>query len=333
MISHHATAYTLGWIRNHAEDIESFVFHTCPSLDAASLRFRQAADHFYHLPGDVPFSARFIKSLGLDVLVFPDIGNYGENFQYAGMRLAPVQCTGWGQPVTSGLPTIDYYLSSELMEPENGDEHYRESLVRLPGSGLFWPRELPRPSGKSRSELGLPDGPFVLVCQNLRKLAPKWDFLIAEVQVRTGLPVVLIDYGVEVATDVTRERLSNLGIKTIWLPSQSQPDFLRIQQLAAVSLDSPAWNGGNTTVNSLGVGAPIVTLPGPFMRSRHSLAFLQQAKLDGLIASSPEQFVDLAADFDRLAKIMKGLDMSGVLEDHRVPIAVDEFLRSVAGRG
>ena len=330
MTQHHATAYTLGWIRNHAEDIESFVFHTGPTVDAVSLEFRRAADHFYHLPGDVPFSARFIKGLRLDVLVFPDIGNFGENFQYAGMRLAPVQCTGWGQPVTSGLPTIDYYLSSELMEPENGDEQYTESLVRLPGSGLFWPRDLPQPSGKSRSDLCLPDGPFVLVCQNLRKLIPKWDFLLAEVQGRTGLPAVLIDYGVEGSMDATRDRLA--GLKTIWLPRQSQVDFLRIQQLAAVSLDPPAWSGGNTTVNGLGLGGPIVTLPGPFMRSRHSLAFMRQAKVDGLVATSPEEYVALAVDFDRLAKIMQGLDMGGVLEDHRVPVAVDEFLRSVSGR-
>lgn len=331
MIQHHATAYVLGWIRRHAEDIESYVFHTGPAQDSVSLQFRMAADHFYHLPSDVPTSARFIKGLGLDVLVFPDLGNYGENFQYAGMRLAPVQCTGWGQPVTSGLSSIDYYLSSELMEPENGDEHYTERLVRLPGSGLYWPRELPRASGKTRSELGLPDGPFVLVCQNLRKLIPRWDYLLSEIQQRSGLPIVLIDYGVEITADATRDRLADL--KTIWLPSQSQPDFLRIQQLAAVSLDPPAWNGGNTTVNGLGVGGPIVSMAGPFMRSRHCLAFMRQAGVSGLIASSPSDYVDLACDFDRTREIMEGLDISGVLEDHRVPIAVDEFLRSVTGRG
>jgi len=47
--------------------------------------------------------------------------------QIAGLRLAPVQCTAWGHPVTSGLPTIDYYLSSQLMEPENAQAHYSEN--------------------------------------------------------------------------------------------------------------------------------------------------------------------------------------------------------------
>ncbi|WP_226574846.1 hypothetical protein [Microseira wollei] len=37
----------------------------------------------------------------------------------AGLRLAPVQCKAWGHPVTSGIATIDYFLSSELLDPKN----------------------------------------------------------------------------------------------------------------------------------------------------------------------------------------------------------------------
>ena len=50
----------------------------------------------------------------------------------ASLRLAPAQATSWGHPTTSGLPSIDYFLSSELMEPPNADEHYTERLIRLP---------------------------------------------------------------------------------------------------------------------------------------------------------------------------------------------------------
>ena len=168
--AHNATTSARGLISNHGEDIETFVFHVGPISDTMTLNFRAMANHFYHLPGDVPSSARFIKSLKLDVLIFPDIGDPGKSFQYAGMRLAPVQCTTWGQPTTSGLSTIDYFLSSELMEPENGDDHYVETLVRLPGSGLHWLPPAPQASTKSREELRLPEGPFYFVGQNVRKL-------------------------------------------------------------------------------------------------------------------------------------------------------------------
>ena len=256
------------------------------------------------MPGDVPFTARFIKSLRLDVLVFPDLGNFGENYQYAGMRLAPVQCTSWGQPVTSGLSTIDYFLSSEFMEPANGGEHYTEKLVRLPGTGAYF-ASLPCASTKSREQLGLPKGPFHLVCQNLRKLVPRWDYLFAEIQARSGLPLVFIDYGVEISTDLTRDRLAKAGVQVTWLPRQSNPDFIRIQQLCSVSLDPPAWNGGYTTMFGLGAGGALVTTPGEFLRGRHSLAYMTQANVQGLVASSPEQYIEFATDFGRIQETMK----------------------------
>ena len=66
--------------------------------------------------------------------------------QLAALRLAPIQCVTWGHPVTSGLPTVDYFLSSELMEPKDGQDHYSERLIRLPGIGVCYAKPvIPRP--------------------------------------------------------------------------------------------------------------------------------------------------------------------------------------------
>jgi predicted O-linked N-acetylglucosamine transferase (SPINDLY family) len=72
------------------------------------------------------------------VLIYPDIGMDGQSVQLAGQRLAPIQCNSWGHPVTSGMPTIDYYLSSDLMEPLDGQEHYTERLIRLPNLSVYY---------------------------------------------------------------------------------------------------------------------------------------------------------------------------------------------------
>ena len=144
--------------------------------------------------------------------------------------------------------------------------------------------------------------------------------------------MVFIDFGVEISTDLTRDRLAKAGVKATWLPRQSHPDFLRIQQLCAVSLDPPAWNGGFTTLFGLGAGGALVTLPGEFMRGRHSLAFMTQANVQGLIASSPEEYIEFATDFDRIHETMKGLNVQGMLEDRAVPPAINAFFRKAAGR-
>lgn len=71
----------------------------------------------------------------LDVLLYPEVGIDPVCAQLAALRLAPVQAMAWGHPQTSGLPTIDVFLSNELMEPPDGAGHYTEQLLPLPGIG------------------------------------------------------------------------------------------------------------------------------------------------------------------------------------------------------
>jgi hypothetical protein len=55
-----------------------------------------------------------------------------EPFTYflAASRHAPVQAVWWGHPVSTGLPSIDYFLSLRLAEPHDAQQkHYSEELV------------------------------------------------------------------------------------------------------------------------------------------------------------------------------------------------------------
>ena len=54
----------------------------------------------------------------------------------AALRLAPLQVAGWGHPVTTGLTSIDLFVSGELLEGMGAERHYREKLIRLPGTGV-----------------------------------------------------------------------------------------------------------------------------------------------------------------------------------------------------
>ena len=125
--------------------------------------------------------AQSIAAGAPDVVVYPELGMDATTFALAALRLAPVQCAGWGHPVTSGLPTIDAMFTSGPMEPSDGDTHYRERLVRLPGIGTRYARPS-LPERASRAALGLPDrGPLLLFPQSLFKLHPADDRRVARV--------------------------------------------------------------------------------------------------------------------------------------------------------
>ena len=61
------------------------------------------------------------------------------SMKLAGLRLAPIQATTWAHPVTSGFPTIDYFISNELMEAPRRGSHYTEEVFRLPKIGSSYP--------------------------------------------------------------------------------------------------------------------------------------------------------------------------------------------------
>jgi len=313
--------WAVGWLENHCDEIESYALLTGDVADHVTNHFRIAADNFFWLQGNVQRAAEFVKGLDLDVLIYPGLGMNGIDYQYASLRLARAQCTAWGHPVTCGLPTIDYYLSSDLMEPEGAEEEYSERLVRLPRSGLCMRNIHVPPSNKTRQELGLPDGPFVFMGQKLSKWTPERDHLFKEIYDRSGWPIVTV-----FSSPVWEKRLEQLGIEYRVLGFLPPEDYDTVLRLAQVSIDPIDWSGGNSTILSLTVGTPVVTLPGPYMRGRHSYAFLKLVGADGLIAADEADFVDLATSPDRHGPPMEGLEPEILYEDKDVVKALDTFL-------
>jgi predicted O-linked N-acetylglucosamine transferase (SPINDLY family) len=59
-------------------------------------------------------------------------------------------------------------------------------------------------------------------------------------------------------------------------------------------LDTMHWSGGNTSLDALSSGLPIVTLEGRFMRGRQSAAMLRTVGVEELIARDAQQYVDIA---------------------------------------
>ena len=130
-LHHHSVAKTHGgWITRLARDrFEVFALYTGAQMDATSRRLAEACEHFIHRPLVDEAFIEFVRSLDLDVLVFPDLGMEPAYQVLAALRLGRLQCNGLGHPVTSGLETIDVALSSALMEPPGAESQ----LHRAPG--------------------------------------------------------------------------------------------------------------------------------------------------------------------------------------------------------
>ena len=112
-------------------------------------------DRFVHRTLDTEGWRREILADAPHVLIYPGLLMDTSSLQLAAQRLAPVQCNSWGHPETSGLPTLDYFLSSDLMEPPDAQAYYTEKLVRLPNLSIYYEPVASEPVSVTRAELGL----------------------------------------------------------------------------------------------------------------------------------------------------------------------------------
>jgi predicted O-linked N-acetylglucosamine transferase (SPINDLY family) len=303
----HSIAKTHGaWITGlDRRRFETFVVQT-GSRDAVTEHIARNCDHFFHHPvmGERLFA--FIKSLDLDVLIYPDLGMQPEYQIMAALRLGRIQCNGLGHPVTSGFTAIDVALSSALMEPDDAAAHYSERLVVLPNTGFSYRRpETPVAAGTFDRGTA---GPVFVCAQNLYKLLPSQDRAFARVAaaVPEGVLWFIQQGGAGAVADFT-ERLSlamrregaDPGRQLRILPQLDHARFLRMYRAADIYLDGHHWSGCNTTYEALSAGLPVVTWPGTMMRARHSAAILRAAGLGDLIAQDEDSYVALAC---RLAR-------------------------------
>ncbi len=299
--------YFKSWITDlDRERFEVFVYHLFPGMDEVSMAIANRAECFRSYGGTrarPSIVAPAIRDDALDVLVYPELGMDSCSFALAALRLAPRQYAGWGHPVTTGHATIDAFLSAEAMEPEGAEAHYTERLVRLPGIGTRYERPA-TPGDATRRRFGLPENRTLLLCpQSLWKIHPDNDALFADVLAANADALLVLFAGRHpaITTAFTRrlaDALARRGLAfdacTRILPQVGHEDYLRINLVCDAMLDTLHWSGGNTSLDALACGLPIVTLPGRYMRGRQSAGMLRLLGLSEIIAGSRAGYLAIA---------------------------------------
>jgi CRISPR-associated protein Csy1 len=327
---------------------EVFFFQLRAADDPVIAAIRARADHHLLFAGAEARPSRVapaIRAAALDVLIYPELGMDTTSFALAALRLAPRQYAAWGHPVTTGHATVDGFFTCDVMEPPGGDAHYAEPLVRMPGIGTCYPRvTLPPPV--PREALGLPSGVPLLLCpQSMFKIHPDNDDLVARVLAQSPTAMlVLFGERHPAITDRFMRRLAaaferqgvSVRERTRVLPRVGHDDFLRVNLACDLMLDTLHWSGGNTSLDAIACGLPIVTLPGRFMRGRQSAGMLRLVDLPELIAAGEDDYVriavGLARDPERRESVRRTLRERAdrIFEDRAPLAALHDFLQASA---
>jgi len=268
--------------------------------DTLASGFKRYADRHVELTGALSQMRQSIVDQQLDILLFADVGMNPITYTLALSRMAPVQCVTWGHPVTTGNASMDYFISSTLLETDEADAHYSEQLIRLANLGTYYYRPEPPPLNRTREFFQLDPAAHLYFCpQTLFKLHPEFDALLAEILRRDPQGQLLLLEGRHPHwSQLVRQRFARtLGegaSRVKFIPPVARGDFLHLNRLADVALDTIHFGGGNTTYEALSVGTPVVTLPGPLLRSRIALALYRKMAMPDCVATSGDHYVELA---------------------------------------
>ena len=285
--------------------------------------------------------AKLIVEKELDVLIYPEIGMHQLTMQLATLRLAPIQMVCWGHPETSGLSSIDYYLSAQLFEAEDSQQFYTEKLIDLPNLGCSYPRSSIAAAKTKLDGINLESDYPILICPGTPfKYAPENDWILVEIAKRLGKCKLIFFSHQKNLTEILSGRLEkaftaiNLSLDdyVIFLPWLKPEEFYGLMKSANVYLDTIGFSGFNTAMQAVECALPIVTKKGQFMRGRLASGILEKMGMPELVVQTDLEYIELAVklasdEIYRQQMSKKILSSQDCLYDDPEPIqALEKFL-------
>lgn len=291
---------------------------TGPIHDAVSDRLKAKCDRWVADTRTDPIAITAdLRSLQLDVLV-DLIGLFdGHRQAVFHLRPAPVQLTWLGYPNTTGMGAMDARLVDSITDPPDPplatDRWATEKLVRLDPCFLCYRGEESAPlttTPPSQTAGRIAFGSFNTLQKLNDQVLELWACVLRAVP-GSRLLIKALSLAEPEARGLLSERCLAAGLDPAALeflsPTKTHSEHLAAYSRVDIALDSFPYHGTTTTCEALWMGVPVVTLAGTVHRARVGASLLAAAGLPELVASTPEEFVQiatsLAASPHRLAEL------------------------------
>ena len=259
---------------------------------------------------DALTAAKIIDEDGVDILV--DLSGHSQDscLPILAHKPAPVQICGIGYTATTGLGTVDYFLSDKVCSPETLPSAFIEKILRLdPCSLCYSPgliREMPAP--ELRAPILKNDfityGSFNNFAKVSEEILYVWRAILDRVP-KSRLILKNKICSLEDGRELVREKLTKMSfpLDRVELRPYSS-DYLEQYREIDVALDTFPYTGGTTTCEALYMGVPVLTLRGKTHGSRFSASILTAADMAELIAHSPMDYIKKAAQLARRKELV-----------------------------
>lgn len=296
------------------ENLPLTVFFTGLSADDQTRLARARARNWRDVT--LPELPSAVAAESIDILIDLSGHTAGGALALFARRMAPVQATWLGYPGSTGVPNMDWLIGDPVVTPREADGLCSEQVMRLPDTVFCFAPEADHP---------LPDfasaargRPFTFGSfNNIPKLTPRtialWSAALAAVP----------DARLLLRAPSFKDAAAIARFRRLFAEAGTNPDrlifrgplgldaMMKAYAEVDVALDPVPYNGGTTTLQSLWMGVPVLTLKGGHFVSRMGASFLSAAGLADWVTDTETAFVAraraAAADHQTLIALKQGL--------------------------
>jgi predicted O-linked N-acetylglucosamine transferase (SPINDLY family) len=299
-----------------SRDFEVILYSLTSSGHRLEQYCQSCANSFKLLPNNLIDQVNFIRADDLDILfIATNVTARSNQICLLSLhRLARVQATSVASIVTTGMQSIDYYISGNLTEPyEDAEQHYQEKLLKIDGPAhcfSYGSEQNTATIKVDRESLNISKEAVVFVSvANLFKITPELSDSWAKIIASTPNSVLMLfPYGPNWSSNYAKEPFQERMVTTFSMygvekdrllildpaPVPNRDDIKEYLKLADVYLDSYPFSGTTSLIEPLEVGLPIVSKQGTTFRSSMGSALLQELDVPDLVADSEESYIKLA---------------------------------------
>ena len=284
--------------------------------DQITARMRQLANRWLDVQSlDDEQLARQIRADEVDILVDLALFMGGHRISALARKPAPIQITHMGYPATTGLSCIDYRISDPHLDPPGGTEAFNsERIIRLPHSfWIFRPFE-PAPDVGELPALRTNQITFGSLNNPVKfsgAALGAWSEILQHVP---NSRLMLLVNGDESSGSYLASVLTSRGVsrdRLEFVTKKPAREYFETYNGIDIGLDPFPYNGHSTSLDASWMGVPVVTIEGKTSVARAGVCLCRKLGLPELIATSIDEYIniarDLASDLPRLSALRMSL--------------------------
>lgn len=301
--------------------------------DIAKMFINKIGSKYIELERNMDSARNRLDKLNLDVIIYPDVGMKIYPYILSFSKLAPIQINTWGHSETSGIDTIDYFVSSKIFHPyqklkeDTVKNEFSEKLVLMNSLSTYYIPPLKlfninTKKFKNKKELGYTNNNKLYGClQTSYKISYEFELTLLKILKNDPNAFILLSNAIPFCKSQLNRIQKVFGIylnRLKWYTSLDKFHYLEIVNICDVILDPFPFGGCNTSFEAFDLNIPVITCPNNYLNGNFTTGLYKKMGISECITSNHDDYYLKAIELVYKPKLKNKIIRDIVQNKHKI---------------